>query len=499
MRQFHELFVGRDDAYGRYKIGPSATPNERGKLEGQAYTKRDVVTEELYASHLAGEESLGIVPIRIDGTTMWFAIDVDTYDNDSLHRGLLQKIKDNSLPLVMTKSKSGGAHLWCFLTEPMLAKQAIEVASQYLKILGLPKDTEIFPKQTEVDKENVGNWINLPYFGDTRPGVTLRDKVEELTLEEFLKFANHHLAKPEDISHHHAEAEEVEKAINEGSDAPPCIDAMEANGLQEGSRNDSMFHVATYMKRKYPDDWEDKVLDWNAEFCDPPLGSELRVIINQHSKTQYQYRCHLFESICSKKLCMTRKYGIGGGATDGVLPFRVGHIRKINSEEPVYYVSIDGDEIRMTIDDLTDYTRVKKLIIKRLDKNPPNVKQQTWDSALTTLMDDIIIEEAPSIVGETGLTLDLLQRFIDDFSQDENREDAAAGQPYVDGERAYFQSTGFLSFMSSHVKGVRHERVWSVLKEEAGAHEETFEKGDSKYTLWVIPWKGKAKDGGSAF
>lgn len=503
MRPFSELFVGRDDAYGMYEVSPSAIPNERGKLEGRAYTRREPVTDELYLAHLDGQQSLGIVPIRIDGTAMWFAIDVDTYDNASLHTSLLKKIAANDLPLVMTKSKSGGAHLWCFLTEAMQARDIREVAKQFLAILGLPSDTEIFPKQVEVDKENVGNWINLPFFGDTRFGVVLKgEELVEIDAEKFVKLANKTLAKPEDISHRHAEPEQLEKVEKEGSEAPPCIDSFEVNGVPEGGRDNAVFHVATYMKRAHPDDWQDQLQDWNAEHCEPPLlPSEVRRIAGGHERTTYQYKCDdkPMCDVCSKKLCKTRKFGVGGGSTNEELPFKVGGLRKIDSEEPVYYLEVNGEEVRLSIDDLLDWGRLAKRVTVKLNIYVPHIKQQTWASALMDIFPYMIIEEAPSIVGETGLTLDLLARFLSDFCQDETREMALEGRPYVDGEKAYFLGPDFLSWMERHVKGVRKERVWSVLKEEAGAAEHEFDKENSKYKLWVLPWKGEAKEGSAAF
>jgi hypothetical protein len=499
--EFHKLFVGRDDAYGSYELDPLASPNDKGKLEGQATTKRGQVTKQMYDAHVAGEQSIGIVPIRIDGTVMWFAIDVDTYDNDNLHKQLLDKIEKNSLPLYMTKSKSGGAHLWCFLSEPMLGRDAIEVARQWIKILGLPQDTEVFPKQKEVDKENVGNWINLPFFGDTRLGVITDHPGEPINigLEYFLEIVKP--VAPKDISHRHEEAETV---VDVTSDAPPCIDSFEANGIGEGSRNDVMFHVGVFLKRKYPDEWEDKVYDWNETYCDPPLpASEVRrTVVYQLGKKEYQYRCEVAPmcNTCSKKLCKTRKFGVGGGRTEEQLPFRVHGMRKIDSEEPIYFVTCEEWEVRASLDELLDYSRFRKILIKKSDKMWGYIKQQTWEAALTDMMNDMLVEEAPTIVGQTGLTLDLLRQYLEDFGQTDGRDRAAAGgEPFCDGSMAYIQANDFLEFLERRVKGVKHERVWTVLKEEAGAKEQRFDKDNKSYNLWVLPWKGTGRSGGEAF
>jgi hypothetical protein len=128
------------------------------------------------------------------------------------------------------------------------------------------------------------------------------------------------------------------------------------------------------------------------------------------------------------------------------------------------------------------------------------IKQQTWEAALTDMMNDMLVEEAPTIVGQTGLTLDLLRQYLEDFGQTDGRDRAAAGgEPFCDGSMAYIQANDFLEFLERRVKGVKHERVWTVLKEEAGAKEQRFDKDNKSYNLWVLPWKGTGRSGGEAF
>ena len=64
---------------------------------------------------------MGIIPIDDNNQCKWGAIDVDTYDGFD-YKILIKKIVEKKIPLVVCKSKSGGAHIFLFVREPVLAK-----------------------------------------------------------------------------------------------------------------------------------------------------------------------------------------------------------------------------------------------------------------------------------------------------------------------------------------------------------------------------------------
>ena len=114
LERFKEIFAGYEKAYGYTKL--KGEISEKGKNEAQSFTSRDPVTDFLWQKHLNGEEpSLGIFPIREDNKCKWGCIDVDVYPFD--HKELINKIKEKKLPLIVFKSKSGGAHAFLFTKE----------------------------------------------------------------------------------------------------------------------------------------------------------------------------------------------------------------------------------------------------------------------------------------------------------------------------------------------------------------------------------------------
>ena len=140
MKTFSKLFEGRHDAYGQYVTGKKV----RGKLQGKAWTESKLVTKDLYREHLNGKVGLGIVPLMEDGFCLFGAIDIDDYSLD-LNK-LESKLKD--LPLILCRTKSGGAHLYLFAKEPISAIIFREKLFEFSLALG-HSSTEIFPKQIE--------------------------------------------------------------------------------------------------------------------------------------------------------------------------------------------------------------------------------------------------------------------------------------------------------------------------------------------------------------
>ena len=459
MRTFSELFVGRDDCYGSYTI-PKGLSSSEGKLKGSGKTIRQPPTQEIYDAHLAGEKSLGIVPIRKDNTVMWFVIDVDTYVDPELHKDLLKKVYKHNLPLVMTKSKSGGAHLWCFFTHPCDAQYAIDTGKKYLKKLNLPAGTEIFPKQAKT--VDVGNWINLPYFGETRVGVVwdpATDKINLLNLIDFEKLANDSSLDPVDIVHSNEQTPT-------GSDAPPCIDRMEEEGVEAGGRDNALFHVAGYMKKVYPDEWQDKVGEWNGKHVHPPLSfSEIMRICASNENTDYGYSCDKAPmcDLCDKTKCLSRKYGIGT-LTGEEFPFSIDEIRKLDTEVPVFFVTLEGEEFKVDGEDILLYSRFKMAVFMNLNKVLPIVKQPDWEEHLRGLMSTHFVSvEAPSISGEAGIIVHILYDWLNQQGQDESKDKARSGRPYIQNGRAYFQGSEFIRRVRKQYPQAKPHNIWSAL------------------------------------
>ena len=181
--KFKSIFSGLEIAYGQYQPGERG---DNGKQQGKAFIVRQDVTDELWTNHLEGKgPALGIIPITEDNSCRWGCIDIDEYNFD--HTSLIKSIRSHKLPLIVCRSKSGGAHVFLFTKENIPASLMQSKLKEMAIILGY-EGSEIFPKQTEilVERGDTGNFLNLPYYNNTKGlRYAIDDNGDALALEQF--------------------------------------------------------------------------------------------------------------------------------------------------------------------------------------------------------------------------------------------------------------------------------------------------------------------------
>jgi hypothetical protein len=487
MRDFAALFKGRDDAYGVYTIPAGATPSQRGKLAGIGSTKHEPVTPELYADHLSGQRRLGIVPIRPDNSTLFVALDADVYKSATLHSELSQRIAKLQLPLCVTKSKSGGAHVWLFFRDPVPASKARKIATELVAKLHLDPKTEIFPKQDTIREQDDGSWINLPYFGDSCVGLNETGTVE-LTLPQFLEYADVRISSANDLMRSKAQADEISQDDND--DAPPCVATMLRDGVEEPGRNNSMVQLAVYFSRAFPDDWQSMVMEAATTKMYPPLSlAEASKIIQTIKNKQYQYLCKQqpMQSLCDKDACVKRKFGVGGGTpTNSIIVFD--HMKKIDGEEPIYQVIIDGRKITCDGATLKNYELFRIAAMKRLDRMLPEMPRQAWGDCLNRAFHDMTREAAPVDTQTSQLIVKALKEWCNRAAQNSSPDVIEKRRvPYYNDNSIYFNGDHFLKYVDRNFK-IERNKAWVHLR-EWGVMQDYITIGEQQVMVWryVVP------------
>ena len=132
LEKFINIFEGLDRAYGTFVKGKSTGI----KAEGRSSTVREPLTKQLWQDHLDGKyPSIGVMPLKDDGTCKWGAIDIDLPEFD--YEDLLKTIRKLKLPLIMFRSKSGCAHVYMFMKEFTNAAEVQKVMKKFAAKLGL--------------------------------------------------------------------------------------------------------------------------------------------------------------------------------------------------------------------------------------------------------------------------------------------------------------------------------------------------------------------------
>lgn len=322
LERFKALFHGYEKAFGVYTVAGPDKDNP-AKMTGPRETVTGTITDRDWEGHLNGSgRGLGIIMLLTDDTVRFAAIDVDNYHMDL--PALEKRVLALSIPMLLCRTKSGGAHLYLFLAEALPAEYVRTKLSEWVAALNLSNSTEVFPKQSmRAGPTDVGSWINIPYYNSAR---TLRYCIRNgnpLDLEQFLDLAESNRVTREQMDEH--TSEHVSEAAAENSDndplyeAPPClVQIQQRGGFPSGTRNDGMLAVGVYIKKRFPTTWQDKLNQYNELFCRPPLSTdELSSMLRGLARKDYFYRCKQqpIASACQAKLCARRTYGVSGGAS----------------------------------------------------------------------------------------------------------------------------------------------------------------------------------------
>ena len=450
IERLREIFKGLESAYGATKITNDIRHD--GKNEVRSYTVKQPITEELWQKHLNGDEpALGVVPINEDNECKWGAIDIDTYPFD--HKKLIQKIRNKNLPLIVFRSKSGGAHVYCFTKDFIPASLMRQKLQMMASALGHAK-AEIFPKQSTIkaDRGDIGNFLNMPYHGGDRTvRYAIGDNGESLTIENFIKEYDKY-AQDEDQLKLLLIKKETDPA-EPFPDGPPCLNTIIKNGpIVEGNgeiahsgRDNGFFNIGVYLKKSNPTGWQKALDDYNDEkYVKPKLSPEDVIRIKgQVEKKDYNYRCKdkPICNFCDEKLCYTRTFGKG----DEVRMPAITTIRKYASDPPIFFVTVDEETIEVDGPTLHDPEKFSVVCMTELGTPLLPVAKLIWRKMLAKLMKAMDPIEAPD---DTKIDVQLKELLTEFISRDgKDLDSVLKSKPYTEGGISYFKFKDFWRFV----------------------------------------------------
>lgn len=483
-QRFESLFTGLKRAYGYSRA--SKRRNAEGKVQTFNKTVIGSLTTEKYRAHLTGEEALGVVPIDDGDVCQFGAIDIDQYDELD-HAALAAKLKENNLPLVVCQSKSGGAHLYAFFTQPTDAASVRNMLMRISVMMGQP-GVEIFPKQTELASEqDVGNWINLPYFGGSRTAIDSAGNT--LTLDQFLTSAEQNCI--DDLEYLAVTTPEA------FSDGPPCLQQLAQIKVPNGARNNALVGFGTYARKKYPDEWEEVLEDYNRRYMDTPLSAEeVLNVIKSLRKKEYGYKCQdtpLCDH-CSRELCLSRRYGIQPGSDDNA-SVQIDGITKIDTTPPLWIVGVEGRRIVLNTDELMDQNKFRKRVVERTNRFMSRMKAQNWDAMLKQKIEEVRVEEAPNDASDSGQLQDYLERWLTDHPLGTQRSQLLLGMPVEDGERVYFRSNDFFEFLQrNRFSQMTKPEIWTALRDNEHISHSQLNVQGRCVQVWIVKMPNHNKE-----
>lgn len=424
------IFAGAERSHGTY-AEEDAEPGGKRTIKRTATTVRSPATVALWKQHLAGAKPLGIVPIREDDACLWGAVDVDDYT--IVVADLAAAVVKAGIPAIVCRTKSGGAHVYLFFSEPISAAEVVPRLRELAAALG-HGDSEIFPKQMTVlaERGDLGSWLNMPYYGgDATTRHAVRPDGRGVTAAAFLD-----LAESVRLSRRGLHDLRLSQPVEGFGSGPPCLESLVATGFPPGTRNSGVLGLGILAKKMSPENWEALLRDWVREHGgDPPFPpQELDSIIRSLRKKDYNYKCteKPLSMRCNVALCRTREHGVNGHAGSVSI---LESASVLKTETPVYFVVLKtGQTVEITSHQLLNVYGFRLAATTQHHIIMPLYKQTDWTSWTQKIMENAIHIEVPKESSSGGRFMELLDQFVTSRSAAETRDSIVQGVPWLDTE-----------------------------------------------------------------
>jgi hypothetical protein len=169
--------------------------------------------------------------------------------------------------------------------------------------------------------------------------------------------------------------------------------------------------------------------------------------------------------------------------------------RKINSDAPVWYMTIEGSNAEMKInriDDITRYHRFADQCAKQLNRFFPPVKGDAWAAVLREASSRMTEEQASPDTTRKGRFLELLESFLTNRQAGKDRVDLLRGVPWLDEDKQHheFQMSRLAKFLEREgMKDTTPHECGEWIRELGGdrvSEKPTTIKGKG-VRLWWVP------------
>ncbi|MCV0396763.1 MAG: hypothetical protein K5872_20905 [Rhizobiaceae bacterium] len=468
---FLALFAGGEDRHGTYDVarlrlvgGKMEMKDERGN---GARTLEGPPTEELWRQHLAGERPLGVIPLREDGMCRWGVIDSDDYTLTLAD--ILAAAKKERLPLLVCRSKSGGAHLFLFCADWVPQASMARALAAMRTRLGIVKG-ELFPPE-----HGTGNWLNMPYFGGDQTDRWYAKTEGGLagTVYEFLRDAEATRVGPEELDRLASSAARpvapgrkppAEATEDQRARAERDLErhAAEIGRLKEGARNTTLYGRAKDMAPMVEAGW-----------------------MNRDRVVNVLLRAALESELPHGEALATIENGLRDGR-DRPLPDaeedRRPQIERIvvwtGGEDVLWDVHLAGHGVlKAKPKDVMNFSIFNTLCAAHLYVSFHNMKVNEWSDAVYAALRHREVREIPADETLDSRFLLQLQSFLTDRHRAENKSEilssgwSGVGRPWLDDE---CEQSAEPRYYFRHVDLVRHlntsgvQPFASMRAEEAG-------------------------------
>ena len=233
---------------------------------------------------------------------------------------------------------------------------------------------------------------------------------------------------------------------------PPCLNKLAVTGFGQGSRNNALFNIAVFYKQSEPDTWEDKIVEANLKYMDPPLSnSEVQQLIKSVNRKGYdKYRCKdaPINAVCQSGLCRTKRFGVGFGEEE--MPI-LGSLTKYASNPPQWFLNVDKTRIELKSEQLYNPGMFALACLDQANRSCACTKTKRLETTfLKPMMSNLQEVEPLESLDPTNELIGLLQDWTTNRQSARTKDDIFNKLPYTEDGFTYFRMEDFYAFLKKN-------------------------------------------------
>jgi hypothetical protein len=245
---------------------------------------------------------------------------------------------------------------------------------------------------------------------------------------------------------------------------------MATFGFVEGQRNNTLTEIAIYLKKRFPDNWKDKLGKYNTHCFKDLTGGGLgtQEVLNIEKSVgskDYFYGCKHppLKPFCRPQECRLQKFGVG----DGNVPNNnVSKLSVMVSNPKVWFLTYEGKTVVLSSRELATQRLWQIAATEQTGKTPQLLKQKDWETLLNKIQTNVNIIPADPETTNRGKLRKFLTKWCLDMIKVEESEDGkwqTAYQdqsPFIDNEgTVWFQIDWFKKYLDT-------QKEWQMLSNE---------------------------------
>jgi hypothetical protein len=182
------------------------------------------------------------------------------------------------------------------------------------------------------------------------------------------------------------------------------------------------------------------------------------------------------------KECKLREFGVGGGDPDALI--FIDSIEKIDGEEPIYRITMEGRRFQVNLEQLYSYNQFKKIALGATDRFLPMMKQHAWEDFMQDQLEKMFVQKAASDTQTQDRVIKIFKRFAEKCETKPLETCVKRNIPHYDGSGIVFRGDDLLNIVDKSLTKLPREKAWSYMQDFGCVLVEFTIEGLGRQTFW---------------